>query len=259
LFEEALKTITQAITLDPKRKDLNSTKAQIEKAQEAFKKRKQSEESNKVIQKHIFRAKECRVLRSYEEAIDEIDQALSLDSAREDLLELKNQMQQELTEWQAQKSQNDKKTSLKQHLHQAHEHLTNKVYDEALMEIALGLEIDPKNSDLIALEEEVMKVQAEMELAESDLAVKSGESDAKDEERDQLIWIHLRTADELQKQNEFGQALDELAKAYVIDPLNKEVKKAELRVRQNEIRHAQQTGQTLKLVYPNEKKSIGGS
>jgi predicted esterase YcpF (UPF0227 family) len=126
------------------------------------------------------------------------------------------------------------------------------------MEIALGLTIDPKNSNLIALEEEVMKAQAEVELAENELAAKSTESGFKNEERDQLIWIHLRAADELQKQNEFAQALDELAKAYVIDPLNKEVKKAELRVRQNEIRHAQQTGQTLKLVYPNEK-SMGGS
>lgn len=258
LFEEALKTITQAIVLDPKREALKSTKREIEKAQESFKKRKQSEESNKVIQKHIFRAKECRVLRSYEEAITEIDQALTLDSSRQDLLQLKNQFQQEFAEWQAQKDQNAQQTSLKQHLRQAREHLTNKVYDEALMEIALGLTIDPKNSDLVALEEEVIKAQADVELAESELAAKSTESGFKNEERDQLIWIHLRAADELQKQNEFAQALDELAKAYVIDPLNKEVKKAELRVRQNEIRHAQQTGQTLKLIYPNEK-SMGGS
>jgi len=257
LFEEALKTITQAIVLDPKRKVLKSTKEEIEKAQEAFKKRKQSEESNKVIQKHIFRAKECRVLRSYDEAIDEIDQALELDPSREDLLQLKNQLQQEFIEWQAQKDQNAQQLSLKQHLRQAREHLTNKVYDEALMEIALGLSIDPKNSDLVALEEEVIKAQVDAELAESELVAKSTESDFKNEERDQLIWIHLRAADELQKQNEFAQALDELAKAYVIDPLNKEVKKAELRVRQNEIRHAQQTGQTLKLIYPNEKSMSG--
>jgi tetratricopeptide (TPR) repeat protein len=237
---------------------LKSTKGEIEKAQEAFRKRKQSEENNKVIQKHIFRAKECRVLRSYEEAIDEIDQALTLDSSREDLHQLKKQLHQEFAEWQAQKDQNAQQTSLKQHLRQAREHLTNKVYDEALMEIALGLTIDPKNSDLVALEEEVMKSQAEAELAESELAAKSTESGFKNEERDQLIWIHLRAADELQKQNELAQALDELAKAYVIDPLNKEVKTAELRVRQNEIRHAQQTGQTLKFIYPNEK-SMGGS
>jgi hypothetical protein len=77
------------------------------------------------------------------------------------------------------------------------------------------------------------------------------------EERDQLVHIHLRTADELQKQKEFSKALDEVAKAYVIDPFNKDIKKIEIRIRQNEIRHAQQTGQTLKLIYPNEQAASG--
>jgi tRNA U54 and U55 pseudouridine synthase Pus10 len=121
------------------------------------------------------------------------------------------------------------------------------------MEIALGMTNDPENADLKALEEEIVKAQADAEIAEMEVSQETTTSDIKSEERDQLIWIHLRAADELQKQKEFAQALDELAKAYVIDPLNKEVKKAEIRVRQNEIRHAQQTGQTLKLVYPNGK------
>jgi len=126
------------------------------------------------------------------------------------------------------------------------------------MEIALGMTIDPENSDLKILEEDIVKAQADAEIAELEVTQGTTDSNIKSEERDQLIWIHLRTADELQKQNEFAQALDELAKAYVIDPLNKEVKKAEIRVRQNEIRHAQQTGQTLKLVYPNDK-AVGRS
>jgi len=258
LFEDALKIITEAIVLDPERNTLRAMEAEIEKAQQAFEKRKQTEENNKVIQKHLFRAKECRVLRSYEEAISEIDQALAIDSSREDLLNLKKQTQQELTDWQTQKDQNANQTSLKQHLRQAREYLSKKVYDEALMEIALGMTIDPENADLKTLEEDIVKTQADAEIAELEVTQETTESNIKSEERDQLIWIHLRAADELQKQKEFAKALDELAKAYVIDPLNKEVKKAEIRVRQNEIRHAQQTGQTLKLVYPNGK-AMGGS
>ena len=258
LFEDALKTITEAIVLDPERKTLKAMEMEIEKAQQAFEKRKQTEENNKVIQKHLFRAKECRVLRSYEEAISEIDQALTIDPSREDLLNLKKQTQQELADWQKQKDQNANKTSLKQHLHQAREYLAKKVYDEALMEIALGMTIDLENADLKTLEEDIVKAQADAEIAELEVAQGTTESNIKSEERDQLIWIHLRAADELQKQKEFAHALDELAKAYVIDPLNKEVKKAEIRVRQNEIRHAQQTGQTMKLVYPNDK-AMGGN
>jgi tetratricopeptide (TPR) repeat protein len=258
LFEDALKTITEAIVLDPERDTLKAIETEIEKAQQAFEKRKQTDENNKVIQKHLFRAKECRVLRSYEEALSEIDQALAIDPSREDLLNLKEQTQQELTAWQSQKDQNANQVSLKQHLRQAREYLAKKVYDEALMEIALGMTIDPENTDLKILEEDIVKAQADAEIAELEAVQGTTDSNMKNDERDQLIWIHLRAADELQKQKEFAQALDELAKAYVIDPLNKEVKKAEIRIRQNEIRHAQQTGQTLKLIYPNEK-AMGGN
>jgi len=258
LFKEALMTITKAIVLAPERDTLKVMETEIEKAQELFEKRKQDEENSKIIQKHLFRAKEYRVLRSFEEAITEIDQALTIDSSREELIQLKEQMQQEFAEWKAQKDKNAKQASLKQHLRQAREHLTNQVFDEALMEIALGMTIDPDSMDLKALEEDIIKAQVDAELDEVELAVGSSESNLKNEERDQLIWIHLRAADELQKRKEFAPALDELAKAYVIDPLNKEVKKAEIRIRQNEIRHTQQTGQTLKLIYPNEK-AMGGS
>jgi tetratricopeptide (TPR) repeat protein len=256
-FENALKTITKAIVLDPKRETLKAMESEIEKTQEAFETRKQTEENNKIIQKHLFHAKECKVLRNYEEALAEINKALAVDSLREDLLEFKNQTQKELTEWKSQKDKNTKETSLKQHIRQAREHLTKKVFDEALMEVALGLTLDPGNSELTALEEEVLKAQTDSDAAEEEAEALT-ESGAKSDEKSQLIWIHLRAADELQKQKEFAQALDELAKAYVIDPLNKEVKKAELRIRQNEIRHAQQTGQTLKLIYPNEK-AVGGN
>jgi tetratricopeptide (TPR) repeat protein len=256
-YEDALMTITKAIVLDPNRESLKAMETEIENEQEAFEKRKHTEEGNKIIQKHLFRAKECKVLRSYDEALAEIEQALIVDPSREDLLQFKNQIQQEFSDWKAQKDQNAKQASLKQHLRQAREHLTNKVYDEALMEVAMGMTIDPDNADLKALEEDIVKAQADAEIEAAELEG-AAESNLKDEERDQLIWIHLRAADELQKQKEFAQALDELAKAYVIDPLNKELKKAEIRIRQNEIRHAQQTGQTLKLIYPNEK-AIGGS
>ena len=258
LFEDALKIITEAIVLDPERDSLKLIESEIEKAQETNEKRKHAEENNKIIQKHLFRAKECRVLRNYEEAISEIEQALAVDPSREDLISFKKQMQQELANWQLQKNQNANQASLKQHVRNAREYLAKNVYDEALMEIALGMTIDRENAELKALEEEIVKTQADAEIAELEASPRPIDSDMKSVERDQLIWIHLRAADELQKQKEFAQALDELAKAYVIDPLNKEVKKAEIRVRQNEIRHAQQTGQTLKLIYPNEK-AVGGS
>jgi hypothetical protein len=257
LFEDALDTITKAIVIDPKNEALKELEAEIERTQDDREKKKQAEENGKIVQKHVFHAKECKVLRNYEEALSEIEKALAIEPSREDLIELKNQTKKEYTEWQAQKDKNNKEAALKEHIRKAKDFFAKKVYEEALMEIALGLTLDPGNPDLTALEEEVIKSQAESETSASGQQ-QAAEADGKTDEKSQLIWIHLRAADELQKKKEFAQALDELAKAYVIDPLNKEVKKAELRIRQNEIRHAQQTGQTLKLIYPNEK-AMGGS
>jgi tetratricopeptide (TPR) repeat protein len=257
LYDEALTSVTKAMVLNPSREDIKALEGEIEKAQQAAEERKKTEENNKVIQKCVFRAKECRMLRSYDEALAEIERALAVDPAREDVIRLKEQTEQEFKEWKAQKEQDTREDALKQHVRQAREHLSKKVYDDALVEVALGLSIDPEYKDLKELEEQIIKAQAEGEIEQPEAS--EGPDDAKkNEERDQLVWIHLRAADELQKQKEFAKALDELAKAYVIDPLNKEVKKAEIRIRQNEIRHAQQTGQTLKLIYPNGK-AMGGS
>ena len=57
LFEDALKTITEAIVLDPERDTLKSIEAEIEKAQQAFEKRKQTEENNKSHSKTSFPGK----------------------------------------------------------------------------------------------------------------------------------------------------------------------------------------------------------
>lgn len=257
LYDEALTTVTKAMVLNPSREDIKTLEGEIEKAQQTAEERKKTEENNKVIQKFVFHAKECRVLRSYDEALAEIDKALAVDPSREDVIQLKEQTEQEYKEWKAQKEQNNRKDSLKQHVRMAREHLAKKVFDEALVEVAVGLSIDPESKDLKDLEEQIIKAQADAEIEQTEAPGEPADA-KKNEERDQLVWIHLRAADELQKQKEFAKALDELAKAYVIDPLNKEVKKAEIRIRQNEIRHAQQTGQTLKLIYPNGK-AMGGS
>ena len=251
LFDDALETIRKAIALDPKRETLKSMESEIIRAKDAWEKRKQKEKAGKDVEKHIFKAKESRLVRNYKDAIAELDQALALDPENQDIIELKNQVIEEEKRWKLEKEQSEKESSLKEHIKEAREFFAKKAFEEALMEIAVGLSIDPGNKELLALEEEVRKAQIESDEA------KEEESELMADEKSQLIWIHLHAADEFQKQKEFAKALDEIAKAYTIDPLNPEIKKAEARIRQNEARYAQQTGQTLKLIYPDEK-AIGG-
>jgi len=195
--------------------------------------------------------KESILHHGFEEAQLEIGKALHLDPSRKDLLDLKEQMKQQQDKWNATTAQQEKEQALREHIKRARQFFKDGVLAEALIEIAIGLTVDPRNEDLKKIEEDILA-------SESNEDAEMPQTDASSpEERDQLVHIHLRTADELQKQKEFSKALDEVAKAYVIDPFNKDIKKIEIRIRQNEIRHAQQTGQTLKLIYPNEQAASG--
>ncbi len=252
-FDDALTIVTQAIVLDPERQDIKELEVEIETAQKAFDDHKHAGENEKAIQKHLFSAKELRALRKYEDALIELEKALVLNATRQDCVKLKEQLTHDIEERNQQKQDQAKHNTLKEHLRQAREYIANKVYDDAMVEIALGYTIDPENENLKALEEQILLAQTEPEKNIPSQEKETAKSTSSPEEQDQLVHIHLRTAEEYQKQHEFAKALDEVAKAFVLDPLNKEIKKAEVRIRQNEIRHAQQTGQTLKLVYPHDK------
>ena len=250
-YENALMEVTKAMVLDPTREDVREIEAKIEKAQKDSEDKKRTEENDKIIKKHIFRAKESILHHGFEEAQLEIEKALHLDPSRKDLLDLKEQMKQQQEKWNATTAQQEKEQALHEHIKRARQFFKDGVFAEALIEIAIGLTVDPRNEDLKKIEEDILA-------SESNEDAEMPQTDASSpEERDQLVHIHLRTADELQKQKEFSKALDEVAKAYVIDPFNKDIKKIEIRIRQNEIRHAQQTGQTLKLIYPNEQAASG--
>jgi hypothetical protein len=256
-YDNALMEITKALVVDPTREELRTLEEKIETAQKESERKIQTEENEKIIKKHIFRAKEAVIHHGFAEAFNEIEKGLSIDPAHKDLLDLKEQMKQQEIDWNATKAQKEKDQSLREHIKQARQFFKEGNLAEALIEVTVGQSIDPRNEDLKNLEEAILATESnqdgERADEDSDEQAQAGGSD----EQGKLVRIHLRAADELQKQNKFSDALDEVAKAYVIDPLNKEIKKIEIRIRQNEIRHAQQTGQTLKLIYPNDKAANG--
>lgn len=257
-FENALMEVTRAMVIDPNNEQLKALEAEIEAAQEEDEARRRQEENTKAIKKLLFSAKEALIHHDFDAALAEIESALQIDPSNEEALNLKNTVTQQRDEWLKKKAEEERQEKIKGHLRQARKLFKEKVYDEALIEIAMGMTVDPENEDLKALEEQILTAQAQEENTKDDSESLMPESPLPDDEKSQLIYVHLRAADEFQKQKEFGKALDEIAKAYIIDPLNKEIKKAENRIRQNQIRHAQQTGQTLKLIYPNDQQAAGG-
>ncbi|MCX7983514.1 MAG: hypothetical protein N3A63_01235 [Bacteroidetes bacterium] len=256
-FENALMEVTRAMVLDPENAELKALEAEIEQAQEEDRKRQQQEENAKAIKKIIFLAKEALIHHDFDGALAELQNALIIDATNEEVLSLKNTILQQKEEWLKKKAIEEKEEKVKTHLRQARKLFKEKVYDEALIEIAMGYAVDPENEELKALEEQIIAAQSHEELKEEQES-SILETPLPDDEKSQLIFVHLRAAEEFQKQKEFAKALDEIAKAYLIDPLNKEIKKAESRIRQSQIRHAQQTGQTLKLIYPNDQQEAAG-
>jgi tetratricopeptide (TPR) repeat protein len=134
---------------------------------------------------------------------------------------------------------------LAHHLDCARTLLRNGALDDALTEVALGYTIDPQNDELHEIEQAVWQEKA----ASGALS----ESPAKHEEVARLIRLHILAAEEFAKNGDFVKALDGLAKAYVIDPANTEIKRAEVRIRQAELRHHQASGSPLKLVYHHDR------
>jgi tetratricopeptide (TPR) repeat protein len=136
------------------------------------------------------------------------------------------------------------------HVNRARRLMEGETYEDALAEIALGLTLDPGNAELRQMEAALWELQNAKVARESHSTTS--------EEDDRLIRIHLAAAEQFQKKGDFGRALDEIAKAYQIDPLNAEIKQRENEIRQEELRRNHPDETPLKLVYP-KKGAAGGS
>jgi hypothetical protein len=69
---------------------------------------------------------------------------------------------------------------------------------------------------------------------------------------------HLAAAEELQRRGEFVRALDEIVKAYQIDPLSEAVRERESAIRREAAAKGQHVDAQLKLVYPR-RDAAGGA
>ncbi|HEX9658208.1 MAG TPA: hypothetical protein VGB89_14990 [Bacteroidota bacterium] len=140
-------------------------------------------------------------------------------------------------------SGNGTTVQIRSHIEKAKENLHAGTYEEALAQIALGLTAEPENKELRDLEAEAWRRNGDD---------RPGEDDDKRHHADE-IKKRLEQALEFHSSNDFASALDEVAKAYALDPLNPEIRSVESRIRQTELRQ-QQEETPLKLIYPDQKR-----
>jgi len=273
-YESALAEVALAFLLDPFDEDIKALEEEILAAQGHNRTEEVQfdqpavsiEEGPEAVQTHITEAHRLIHVGMYDRALEELTRAFIIDPLNEEVQVLEREIDSlrfasappETVTSSMQKSAEvpgSEPSMEEDHLARAEECFDREAYEEALAEVALGLLDHPNDTDLMDLERKIW--EAQNEARRSAQPEKSERELHAQEERARRLQLHLLAADEFQKQNDFTRALDEVAKAYVIDPLSPEIKKLEVRIRQNQSRQSPVSANALKLVYPNEKAAGG--
>ena len=264
-FPEALDYIGRARQLDPENGDICALEEQVRGACEGASPTSTEnfmdfEIVRSTLEAYTSEAIELTAIGEYEEALHLVTKGFILDPANEQLREAERHIivarqiteaHEEALAFAADHYQRlrERERTLREdfvrHLDCARTLFRNGAYDDALTEIALGYTADPGNEELQSVEGAVWQAKG----ASPSLA----ECSARHEETERIIRLHILAAEEFSKNGDFIRALDGLAKAYVLDPANKEIKRAEVRIRQAELRHHQASGSPLKLVYHHDR------
>lgn len=245
LFEESLTEIATGLTIDEQNADLLSLQELVQASYRKWQVKTLDEARNYEVQRHYLRAKELFTVEKYNEAIDELQRALSLDPYRDECLQLKNEIE-EVQHSSVSHSAESKKDQIFIHINNAEKLLQANLLDRAFVEIVSGLVIDPSNAKLLQLESEAHALRAERAKTEKQSILQQTTSQ---EEKDRMVRVHTHVAEEYRRQKEYSKALDELTQAYVIDPGSAEVAEMEKSVREEYEEFIKQRQRSLKLIY----------
>jgi hypothetical protein len=269
-YHDALAEVAQAFTVDPFDEDVRLVEQEVLAAQKREEENvpeespAQTEEAGEQLRAEEFleQARKFRTQGEYARALDEVTKAFVADPLNEAVKKLEAEIEAQIREAErltgpaadspAPEANPPKAIDVQKvlyHVVRARKLMENGAFEDALAEVALGLTLDSENSELRQMEATIWEFQ--------NSAANAGPATSA-EENMRLVNIHLAAAEGFQQKGEFGKALDEIAKAYQIDPLNAEIKKRENLIRQEELRRNHPGETPLKLVYP-KKGAAGGT
>ena len=102
-------------------------------------------------------------------------------------------------------------------------------YEDALGEVALAFIINPFDEDVKRMEQEIITSQNQKKAQETAIAEEDAAAMPTDETGEQ-ISKHLAEASQFASEHEYSKALDEVAKAFLLDPLSEAVQKFEFQL-----------------------------
>jgi Flp pilus assembly protein TadD len=281
-FHDALAEVAQAFAVDPFDEDVKRVEQMIVKVQEQqgapvpaeppdANHEAPEEIARREIGVRLAEAKRFRAEGDFARALDELTKAFVLDPLNAEVSTLEAEIEEELlsrkgtgdraepalevSDEEFQKTIADLRQAAEEanreprpagkavrHEERARELMAAGSYEDALTEVALGLTADPDNAELRSVETAIWEAQ---------------NAPAPDQENGRRVRIHLLAAEQLQMKGDFVRALDEVAKAYQIDPMNGEIKLRENLIRQDELRLDHPGETPLKLVYPRKNAASG--
>jgi len=211
-FDRALDEVARGYVIDPLNESLKELERRIRAEQENFR----------------IRAEEERRRREEEQKRQE-------QMFREQLEKKRKEEEARLqAEEQARREAQHRKVVA--YIEKAKEYISSKRFDEALGELAFAVVLDPLNEEILSLQSEIRAEQEKQRLMEEEARRKEEERRRAEEEKKlaairQEVTDCLRKATVLFEQREFERALDELARAYVVDPFNNNVRELEEKIR----------------------------
>jgi len=204
-FTDALRTITRATVLDPINDELQECERRILTLQEEH--FRHEEESKRELQDQIRRQQEEEIKR-----IEHTD--------RERVLE--NESEENLARQQADKQK------IQHYLGRAKQFLSERQFEVALGEVALAFIINPFDNDVKKVEQQILAEREEHQ-AKHQSTVQKALLDEEKSKSDVIgkIQMHLMEAERLRGMRQFSKAFNEVAKAFILDPLNLEIQQYE--------------------------------
>jgi antitoxin component HigA of HigAB toxin-antitoxin module len=159
-FQEALTEVAKGFKIDPENEELQALRAKIAAARLRQKEAERSRQRLSSMLTHIVKAKQHLTVDEFEQALAEVNQGLSYETTHTDLLNLKREIEQAERKWREEKERKRKTSEIQQHIRRAEHLITIRAFDEALIEISLGLTRSPGTEELKQLERKVWQLRA---------------------------------------------------------------------------------------------------
>jgi len=182
------------------------------------------------LQTHVDTARRLIVEKKMEEALNELTQAFKIDPFNVEVRDLEHYVRTRLEndgsrvslqQRPAGNGHSSTSVRVRQHVERARRELGAERYDAALGEIALAFVLDPLDEEVKKVEEEVLLARAHSKQGRKPR--QGGTRNMMEQSGPAQIARHLAAADEFRSKGEFSKALEEIARAFVIDPLNESI------------------------------------